>query len=127
MPFSEQQLISLTLYAATKKRQRLDGPQLLVAYTACRRPGFASSPSMAPGAGPTWRCSCSPNILAGAPIDVFNDGRHQRDFTYIDDIVRAYLGALDHARQPIPLESGAPVRARATRRIESTTSAISGP
>ena len=41
-------------------------------------------------------------ILAGTPIDVFNEGHHQRDFTYIDDIVQGVLGALDHAAQPDP-------------------------
>ena len=28
------------------------------------------------------------NILAGRPIEVFNEGLHQRDFTYVDDIVK---------------------------------------
>jgi UDP-glucuronate 4-epimerase len=35
------------------------------------------------------------NILAGQPIDVFNHGRHKRDFTYIDDIVTGIVGTLD--------------------------------
>ena len=34
-------------------------------------------------------------ILEGRPIKVFNEGRMQRDFTYIDDIVDGVLGALD--------------------------------
>ena len=29
-------------------------------------------------------------ILEGTPIDVFNHGDHQRDFTYIDDIVEVF-------------------------------------
>ena len=33
------------------------------------------------------------NILAGKPIEVFNDGHHQRDFTYIDDIVEGVVAA----------------------------------
>lgn len=34
-------------------------------------------------------------ILAGEPIEVFNEGRMARDFTYIDDIVDGVIGALD--------------------------------
>lgn len=35
-------------------------------------------------------------MLAGAPIEVFGEGRLARDFTYIDDIVAGIVGALDH-------------------------------
>ena len=35
------------------------------------------------------------NILAGQPINVFNHGKHQRDFTYIDDIVEGVVLVLD--------------------------------
>lgn len=34
-------------------------------------------------------------ILAGEPINVFNYGRHKRDFTYIDDIVEGVIRTLD--------------------------------
>jgi UDP-glucuronate 4-epimerase len=34
-------------------------------------------------------------IMAGRPIRVFNEGRMERDFTYIDDIVTGVLAALD--------------------------------
>jgi hypothetical protein len=49
----------VSLYAATKKANEL------MAHTyshlfGCRPPGCASSPSTGPGAGRTWRCSCSP-------------------------------------------------------------------
>ena len=44
-------------------------------------------------------------IAAGEPITVYDGGRLRRDFTYIDDIVRGVLGALDH-----PPEGGAPAR-----------------
>ena len=39
-------------------------------------------------------------ILAGRPIDVFNEGRMQRDFTYIDDIVEGVVRVLDRPAQP---------------------------
>ncbi len=35
------------------------------------------------------------NILAGRPIQVFNNGRMQRDFTYIDDIVEGVVRVMD--------------------------------
>ena len=41
-------------------------------------------------------------ILAGEPIDVFNNGNHLRDFTYIDDIVEGVVRLLDKDAAPIP-------------------------
>ena len=38
-------------------------------------------------------------ILAGEPVDVFNHGKMQRDFTYIDDIVEGVVRVLDRAPQ----------------------------
>jgi UDP-glucuronate 4-epimerase len=38
-------------------------------------------------------------ILAGQPIEVFNNGRMARDFTYIDDIVKGVVAA--HDRPPV--------------------------
>jgi UDP-glucuronate 4-epimerase len=35
-------------------------------------------------------------ILAGTPIRLFNHGRMQRDFTYIDDVTRGILRLIDH-------------------------------
>jgi UDP-glucuronate 4-epimerase len=42
------------------------------------------------------------SILAGEPIDVFNYGKHRRDFTYIDDIVEGVIRTLDHVAEPNP-------------------------
>jgi UDP-glucuronate 4-epimerase len=42
------------------------------------------------------------HILAGLPIDVFNEGHHRRDFTYVDDIVKGVLAAVDHVAGPDP-------------------------
>jgi UDP-glucuronate 4-epimerase len=39
-------------------------------------------------------------ILAGEPIQVFNEGRMARDFTYIDDIVAGVIAAMDHPATP---------------------------
>ena len=58
-------------------------------------------------------------ILAGEPIDVFNRGEHERDFTYIDDIADGVVRALDRppvgnaswdAARPDPASSSAPFR-----------------
>ncbi len=42
------------------------------------------------------------NILEGKPIDVFNHGRHSRDFTYVDDIVEGVVRTLDRVPGPDP-------------------------
>ncbi|MEL7296797.1 MAG: NAD-dependent epimerase/dehydratase family protein, partial [Pseudomonadota bacterium] len=39
-------------------------------------------------------------ILAGEPIDVFNFGKHRRDFTYVDDIVQGVVRTMDNVAQP---------------------------
>jgi UDP-glucuronate 4-epimerase len=41
-------------------------------------------------------------ILAGKPIDVFNEGRMQRDFTYIDDIAEGVVRIAGQPAQPSP-------------------------
>ena len=57
------------------------------------------------------------NILEEKPIDVFNHGKHTRDFTYINDIVEGVIKALDNSatsnikwnsNQPDPATSKAP-------------------
>ena len=42
------------------------------------------------------------NILAGRPIEVYNHGRHRRDFTYIDDVVQAVVQVIDRPATPNP-------------------------
>ena len=46
------------------------------------------------------------NIIEGKPIDVFNYGKHKRDFTYIDDIVEGVIRTLDNVAAPNPEWSG---------------------
>jgi len=59
------------------------------------------------------------NILEGRPIDVFNHGRHRRDFTYVADIAEGVVRALEHvaspdanwdSSHPDPASSSAPFR-----------------
>lgn len=45
-------------------------------------------------------------ILEGRPIDVFNNGNMERDFTYIDDIVEGVVRVIDHVATPNPDWSG---------------------
>src|SRR5215208_4445033 len=40
------------------------------------------------------------SILAGEPINVYNEGRMVRDFTYIDDVVAGILAAVDRPAAP---------------------------
>jgi UDP-glucuronate 4-epimerase len=47
------------------------------------------------------------NILEGRPIDVFNRGRHSRDFTYVDDIAEGVVRACERIAQPDPNWDGA--------------------
>ncbi len=58
-------------------------------------------------------------ILAGRPIEVFNHGRHSRDFTYVEDIVEGVIRASDRPAipdsdwdpaRPDPATSDAPFR-----------------
>ncbi|GHV50455.1 NAD-dependent epimerase [Deltaproteobacteria bacterium] len=58
-------------------------------------------------------------ILAGTPINIFNEGKMQRDFTYIDDIVEGIIRVLPQipapdaswsAALPFPAASSAPFR-----------------
>jgi UDP-glucuronate 4-epimerase len=58
--------------------------------------------------GPWGRPDMSPikflsAILEGRPIDVYGEGRMQRDFTYVDDIVDGVVAALD---RPAPVDAG---------------------
>jgi UDP-glucuronate 4-epimerase len=59
-------------------------------------------------------------ILAGEPIEVFNHGHHQRDFTYIDDIVEGVIRVLDRTAQANPAWNGTnpdPASSRAPYRV----------
>jgi UDP-glucuronate 4-epimerase len=101
LPFAENDPVDrpVSLYAATKKANELmahsyahlyglpcSGLRFFTVYGPWGRPDMAY-----------WKFTQA--ILAGEPIEVFNQGRMQRDFTYIDDIVAGVLAVLD--RPPI--------------------------
>jgi UDP-glucuronate 4-epimerase len=59
------------------------------------------------------------NILEGKPIDVFNNGHHKRDFTFVEDIAEGVVRACDRVatanaswsgNEPDPASSSAPFR-----------------
>ncbi len=55
--------------------------------------------------GPWGRPDMSPyvftrKILSGETIDVFNMGKHSRDFTFIDDVVEGVIRTTDHVATP---------------------------
>jgi UDP-glucuronate 4-epimerase len=45
-------------------------------------------------------------IMAGKPIKLFNHGRMQRDFTYVDDVVESIVRLVDKPAQADPKYSG---------------------
>ena len=45
-------------------------------------------------------------ILAGQPIEIFNNGHHRRDFTYVEDIAEGVVRATDHIATPNPKWNG---------------------
>jgi len=104
MPFSEQQSVDhpLTLYAATKKANELMAHSYSSLY-GLPTTGLRFFTVYGPWGRPDMALFLfTKNILAGAPIDVFNDGYHQRDFTYIDDVVQGVVAAVDRVATPNP-------------------------
>ncbi len=122
MPFSVHDNVDhpVSLYAASKKANELmahtyshlygiptTGLRFFTVYGPWGRPDMALF-------------KFTRAILAGEPIDVFNHGRHRRDFTYIDDIVEGVIRVLDRIPAGNPDWSGAnpdPATGRAPYRI----------
>jgi UDP-glucuronate 4-epimerase len=104
LPFSELQAVNhpVSLYAATKKAGEL------MAHTYSHLYGLpATGLRFFTVYGPWSRPDMAPMlfaraILAGEPIQVFNHGRMQRDFTYIHDIVEGVIRCLDKPATPDP-------------------------
>jgi UDP-glucuronate 4-epimerase len=108
LPFSEDQPVDhpVSLYAATKKANELMAHSYSHLY---RLPttGLRFFTVYGPWGRPDQAAMLfTQAILAGRPIDVFNAGRMQRDFTYIDDIVEGVVRVL--AQPPAADADGAP-------------------
>jgi UDP-glucuronate 4-epimerase len=104
MPFTERQGVDhpLTLYAATKRSNELMAHSYSSLY-GLPTTGLRFFTVYGPWGRPDMALFLfTKNILAGLPIDVFNSGYHQRDFTYVDDIVKGVLAAVDHTATPDP-------------------------
>jgi UDP-glucuronate 4-epimerase len=121
IPFSEKHNADhpVSLYAATKKAGELLAHSYSHLYQlpiTCLRFFTVYGPWGRPDMSPFLFASA---ILEGRPIDVFNYGKMQRDFTYIDDIVQGVVRVLDcpaaldasfDTANPDPSSSYAPYR-----------------
>ncbi|MCX5838272.1 MAG: NAD-dependent epimerase [Deltaproteobacteria bacterium] len=104
MPFSVHDNVDhpLSLYAATKKANEL----MAHAYASLYRlpcTGLRFFTVYGPWGRPDMALFLFTRaILEGRPIDVFNEGRMERDFTYIDDIVEGLVRVLERLPAPNP-------------------------
>ncbi|MEM7452059.1 MAG: NAD-dependent epimerase [Pseudomonadota bacterium] len=104
MPFSIHDNVDhpLALYGATKKANELmahtysnlyglptTGLRFFTVYGPWGRPDMALF-------------LFTRNIIEGKPIDVFNYGKHRRDFTYVEDIVEGVVRTMDNVAAPNP-------------------------
>lgn len=104
MPFSVRDNVDhpVSLYAASKKANELmahtyshlyrlpaTGLRFFTVYGPWGRPDMALY-------------LFTKAILAGEPINVFNEGRMRRDFTYIDDIVEGVMRVMARIPEPDP-------------------------
>lgn len=102
MPFSEHDSVDhpVSFYAATKKANELmahsyshlfdlptTGLRFFTVYGPWGRPDMAFF-------------LFARAILEGRPIDIFNYGKMQRDFTYIDDIAEGTVRVIDRVAEP---------------------------
>ena len=121
LPFSEHDSVNhpLSVYAASKKSNELmahsysylyqlptTGLRFFTVYGPWGRPDMALF-------------KFTKAIIEGKSIDIFNNGNHTRDFTYIDDVVKGVIKTLDNPaeinpnwnnNQPDPASSKAPWR-----------------
>jgi UDP-glucuronate 4-epimerase len=104
MPFSVHNIADhpLSLYASTKRANELmahnysslfklptTGLRFFTVYGPWGRPDMALF-------------MFTRKILEGQPIDVFNNGNHKRDFTFVEDIAEGVVRASERPAQPDP-------------------------
>jgi UDP-glucuronate 4-epimerase len=104
MPFSVHNIADhpLSLYASTKRANELmahnysslfklptTGLRFFTVYGPWGRPDMALF-------------LFTRNILEGKPIDVFNNGHHKRDFTFVEDIAEGVVRTAECVAQPDP-------------------------
>jgi UDP-glucuronate 4-epimerase len=108
MPFSIHHNVDhpVSLYAATKKANELMAHTYASLY---RLPctGLRFFTVYGPWGRPDMALFLfTKAILDGKPIDVFNDGKMRRDFTYIDDIIEGVVRVTDNTATTNPAWSG---------------------
>ena len=104
MPFSVHHTVDhpLSLYAATKKSNELMAHTYAHLYSLPMT-GLRFFTVYGPWGRPDMSMFLfTKKIIDGTPIDVFNNGKHRRDFTYIDDIVEGVVRTLDTVPGPDP-------------------------
>jgi UDP-glucuronate 4-epimerase len=108
MPFSVHDNVDhpLSLYAATKKANELMAHTYASLYgLPCT--GLRFFTVYGPWGRPDMALFLFTRaILEGLPIDIFNEGRMERDFTYIDDIVEGVARVMDRIPTPDAAWSG---------------------
>ncbi len=108
MPFSVHDNVDhpVSLYAATKKSNELMAHSYSHLY-GLPTTGLRFFTVYGPWGRPDMALFLfTQAILADEPIEVFNHGKMQRDFTYIDDIVEGVIRTLDRPAQPNERWSG---------------------
>ena len=108
MPFSVHDNVDhpVSLYAATKKANELMAHTYSHLYQLPTT-GLRFFTVYGPWGRPDMSLFLfTRNILAGKPIEIFNHGRHRRDFTYIDDIVNGVVRVSQRVPRPNPAWSG---------------------
>jgi UDP-glucuronate 4-epimerase len=100
VPFAVEDPVDhpVSLYAATKRAGELMADTYVSLYGLAAT-GLRFFTVYGPWGRPDMAYfSFTDAIVAGRPIPVFNDGKLQRDFTWIDDIVAGVVAALDRAQ-----------------------------
>ncbi len=95
----------ISLYAATKKSNELmahayshlfqlptTGLRFFTVYGPWGRPDMALF-------------KFTKSIIEGKSIDIYNYGKHRRDFTFIDDVIEGLMHVLKNSQKKIPLDS----------------------
>jgi len=109
MPFSVHRNVDhpISLYAATKKANELMAHTYAALYgLPCT--GLRFFTVYGPWGRPDMALFLFTRaILEGRPIDVYNEGRMRRDFTYIDDIIEGVVRVMGKIPSGSPAWSGA--------------------
>lgn len=108
MPFSVHHNVDhpVSLYAATKKANELMAHTYASLYKIPST-GLRFFTVYGPWGRPDMALFLfTKAILEGKPIDVFNYGKMQRDFTYIDDITEGVVRVMERIPEPDPRWSG---------------------